>query len=267
MKTKTKFAMMFLLFTVVASTVAAYGAQSKNIPESRAIFAEETTTTSVPPVTTTTTTTTTATTTKITTVATSTTTETVTTTVTTEAPEKFVLTDEEVAKFMHDYYVECGYSEAQVAGIIGNAEVESGLDPSRAINIYDGGFGLFQLFDCPQRQARFSEYRKQDVGQYLFAQYWGDGCSRFDSREDFESFMRITLDYTFNPDDTAWQTELYGANSPEEAAEVFLVHYERAVGGQGTIEYYAPSAGQLYQGVNSRRESARKWYEYFASEH
>lgn len=50
-----------------------------------------------------------------------------------------------------------------------------------------------------------------------------------------------------------------------EAAEIFLVHYERAVNGSSPIEYYSAYAGRYYQGTSSRREAARRWYNYFTS--
>ena len=40
----------------------------------------------------------------------------------------FVLTDKLVATKMHDYSIGKGFNEAQIAGIIGNAEAESGFD-------------------------------------------------------------------------------------------------------------------------------------------
>lgn len=69
---------------------------------------------------------------------------------TTATPEEFELSDEEVADKIHDYFSEKGYNDAQIAGIVGNAEIESGLEPSRGVS--GGGFGLFQLMDCPQRR-------------------------------------------------------------------------------------------------------------------
>ena len=52
-------------------------------------------------------------------------------------------------------------------------------------------------------------------------------------------------------------------SAPEEAAEIFLVHYERAVNGESPIEYYSPYVGHYYQATKSRREAARRWFEFF----
>ena len=181
----------------------------------------------------------------------------------TEAPEPFELSDEEVADKMHEYFAEKGYSDAQIAGIVGNAEIESGLEPSRGIS--GGGFGLFQLMDCPQRRAMFGAFDAEGVGKYTTSQYWGLDESDFDNAEDFDKFMTVMLDYTMNPDDPTWMSEIQTVDSPEAAAEVFLVHYERAINGGSQIEYYAPYAGRYYQATESRREAARRWYEYFTA--
>ena len=181
----------------------------------------------------------------------------------TNAPEVFVLSDTEVAEKMHDFFSEKGYTDAQIAGIVGNAEIESGLEPSRGVS--GGGFGLFQLMDCEQRREMFAAFDAQGVGKYATSDYWAFGASDFDSAEDFDTYMDVLLDYTMNPDDPAWMEELASAETPEEAAEVFLVHYERAVGGSSPIEYYAPYSGLCYQATGMRRESARRWYEYFTA--
>lgn len=181
----------------------------------------------------------------------------------TEATEEFVLSDTEVADKMHDFFAEKGYNDAQIAGIVGNAEVESGLEPSRGVP--GGGFGLFQLMDCEQRREMLAAFDAHGVGKYATSDYWDFEASDFDTREDFDIFMDIMLDYTMNPNDPTWMNEIACTDSPEEAAEVFLVHYERAVNGGSPIEYYAPYAGACYQATSSRREAARRWYEYYTA--
>lgn len=214
-------------------------------------------------VTTTQTTATTTQTTAMTTAATSSTTIEQTSTTTTEEAENFELTDEEVVNKMRDFFSERGYNDAQIAGIVGNAEIESGLEPSRGVQ--GGGFGLFQLMDCARRQEMLAEFDDQGVGKYATSDYWAFDASNFDTEADFNTFMDVMLDYTMNPDDPTWMEELHAATSPEEAAEIFLVHYERAVNGGSPIEYYSAYAGRYYQGTSSRREAARRWYNYFTS--
>ena len=181
----------------------------------------------------------------------------------TEATEEFVLSSEEVADKMHDFFAEKGYNDAQIAGIVGNAEVESGLEPSRGVP--GGGFGLFQLMDCEQRREMLAAFDAHGVGKYATSDYWDFEASDFDTREDFDTFMDIMLDYTMNPNDPTWMNEISCTDSPEEAAEVFLIFYERAVNGSSPIEYYEPYSGLYYQGTSKRREAARRWYEYFSA--
>ena len=204
-----------------------------------------------------------ATTTRATTTSTTITTAVATTTVTTTAAsESFDFSTDLVADVMHEFFAEKGYDDAQISGIVANAEIESGLQPSRSENGY---FGLFQLMSCPRQYEMLSALEEAGLGKYTQPEYWPDGASNFDSRDDMERFVTIMLDYAMDPNDTAWQTELFNAQSPEEAAEIFLVHYERAVGGDGTIQCYAPYLGCNYQAAEKRRNAARAWFEVFTA--
>ena len=138
---------------------AAETSPTEALAQALADAAEATASTSTAAATTATTSQTTAATTQTaatTTAVTSSTTIEQTSTMTTEEAENFELTDEEVANKMHDFFSERGYNDAQIAGIVGNAEIESGLEPSRGIP--GGGFGLFQLMDCAQRQEMLAEF-------------------------------------------------------------------------------------------------------------
>ncbi len=180
----------------------------------------------------------------------------------TKCEAAFLPTKEIVARRIYDYFEDKGYNTAQIAGIIGNADVESNLNPTRS---GDGRyFGLFMLYDTPQRQAMFDEMERAGVGKYCEEEYWGPEFSAFDSEADFDDFLEIVLDYTCDPNDMRWQTELKNATSPEEAAEIFLVHYERAICGTEEIKFYEPYAGLRYQATDARRKAASKWYEYFS---
>ena len=182
----------------------------------------------------------------------------------TEAPVRYMPSDEEVAEKMHVYFSDKGYSDAQIAGIIGNAEAESGLNPLRFVSDEDfSWFGLFMLVNCPRRDEMFAEFEAQGVDKYTAPEYWNN--REFDSVEDFDKFMTILLDYTMDSADSTWMEEIKNTDNPEEAAEIFLVWYERAFGGDGEIELYEPFKGQAYQGVSRRRELSRRWYEYFVA--
>ncbi len=173
-----------------------------------------------------------------------------------------MLAGDTVAEKIWNYMIEKGYNDAQAAGVVGNAEAESGLNPTRrGDNDY---WGLFQLMHTPQRDAMWNQIAAEGYGEYLDPSYWPAGAVDRIPPDAVDALVRIIMDYTFDPNDTRWQTELKNATSPEEAAEIFLVHYERAFGGNSPIEYYAPYAGQLYQGTSRRREFARKWFDQYS---
>ncbi len=170
-----------------------------------------------------------------------------------------MLPGDTVAEKIWNYMIQKGYNDAQAAGVLGNAEIESGFEPTRrAENDY---WGLFQLMHTPQRDAMWAQIEAEGYGEYLSTAYWPAGSVNSIPPDALDALVRIIMDYTFDPNDTRWQTELKNATSPEEAAEIFLVHYERAFGGNSAIQYYTPYAGQLYQATAQRRDAARKWYD------
>ena len=176
------------------------------LPETLAVITEPAATTSS---TTTTTQASTSTTTSSTVVATTVATEPETEPETEAPTDNFELTEEMVVDKMYDFFADKGYTDAQIAGIVGNAQMESGLEPSRSVT--GDYFGLFMLCDCPQRQAMFDEMDRQGVGKYTNPEYWGVGESDFDSAEDMEKFLDIMLTYTMNPNDDRWMTEPHNA--------------------------------------------------------
>lgn len=186
---------------------------------------------------------------------------------TTTEPEEFILSHEIVANKMHDFFSKKGYSDAQIAGIIANAEKESDLDPLRFIldSNNRSWFGLFMLMECPRRDEMFAEFDAQGLGKYTSSDYWVQDAKSFDNFDDFNKFMDIFLTYTMNPDDPLWMDEIRNAEAPEEAAEIFLVCYERAFGGEDQIEFYEPFKGRYYQNASGRRAAARRWYNYFTA--
>ena len=167
-----------------------------------------------------------------------------------------------VAEKIWNYMIQKGYNDAQAAGVVGNAEAESGLNPTRrGDNDY---WGLFQLMHTAQRDAMWAQISAEGYGEYLDPSYWPAGAVDRIPPDAVDALVRIIMDYTFDPNDTMWQTELKNATTPEEAAEIFLVHYERAFGGNSTIQYYSPYVGRLYQAADRRREFARKWFDEFS---
>jgi hypothetical protein len=66
------------------------------------------------------------------------------------------------------------------------------------------------------------------------------------------------------PDDISWIDAIKETNDPETAAEIFLVTFERAVGGDDPIRLYPPYMGLLYQGTTARRNFAKQVYDEYS---
>lgn len=156
-----------------------------------------------------------------------------------------------------NYFVQHGFTDAQAAGILGNAMVESGLEPTRASN--DTFWGLFQ-WGFGRKDTLFAKLRDAGLGQYTSSEYWGSGASNKISGPDFDRVLAVELDHTLSEKDRNWQSEIKKQNTPEAAAEVFLTLFERAVNGKSEILYYEPFVGQLYQGTKKRRDYAREYF-------
>jgi predicted esterase len=170
-----------------------------------------------------------------------------------------------IAEKIWNFYIDKGYNDAQVAGILGNANAESGLTPTRSV---DGSFyGLFQ-WGYGRRVQLFERMQAEGLGKYLDAEYWGAGAEEKIPADDLDHIIQVELEHSFDENDTKWQTELKTATTPEEAAEIFLVHFERAVANGYTpttlIEYYTPYIGIPYQGTKQRRDFAKEFYEEYS---
>lgn len=169
---------------------------------------------------------------------------------------------------MWNYYVGKGFNDAQTAGILGNAFVESGFTITRASN--SSYWGLFQWYKeyVPKLIQNIND---AGLGKYMDSQYWPDGGDESIPEGDRDALLQILLDYTM--DESTW-LEDWGeiikqkngdAHEPEYAAEVFLVHYERAIGGTEPLLYYnSPLSSAPYQGTITRREKARELFEQYS---
>lgn len=160
-----------------------------------------------------------------------------------------------------NYFVNHGFTDAQTAGILGNAMVESGLEPTRASN--GNYWGLFQ-WGFGRKDKLFTKLKNAGLSQYTNNEYWGSGSSKKISGSDFDRVLATELDFTLSETDRNWQSEIKKQNTPESAAEVFLTLFERAVNGKSEILYYKPFVGQLYQGTKKRRDYAKKYYKEYS---
>lgn len=160
-----------------------------------------------------------------------------------------------------NFFIEQGFNDAQVAGILGNAQAESGFSPTRSSS---GSFwGIFQWGGGRKDNVQ-NKIREAGLEQYLDSQYWPAGADEKIPAADYDALLQIELEYTMSEQDYDWQNELKTSNTPEEAAEIFLVLFERAVNGESEVLYYAPFAGLLYQGTAIRREAATAFYKQYS---
>lgn len=165
------------------------------------------------------------------------------------------------AEKIWNYFISKGFTDAQTAGILGNAMGESSLEPTRASN--DSYWGLFQ-WGGGRKDSLFAKMTEAGLSQYLSSDYWGSGASKNIPQADLDKILQVELDFTMSEQDMDWQNEIKKANTPEMAAEIFLVLFERAVGGSSEILYYSPYAGLLYQGTKTRRDAAKQFFDQYS---
>ena len=166
-----------------------------------------------------------------------------------------------------NFYINQGFNDAQVAGILGNGITESGTSPSRSV---DGSYiGLFQWY-VGYNHELIERINAAGLGQYIGPEYWAAEADKKIPAAERDKLIEIELQYTMDGNNTEWIEPMRGATTPEEAAEVFLVHFERAVyvpayaNACSPIEYYGPYKGILYQGTKHRRQGARETYDNYA---
>lgn len=171
------------------------------------------------------------------------------------------LSGNDTAEKIWNFFIQQGFNDAQTAGLLGNGMAESGLGPTRSSN--GNYWGLFQ-WGGGRRVSLQKKVEEAGLGQYLSSEYWASGADKKIPEADFDKLLQIELEHTMSEKDLNWQEEIKKTNSPQEAAEIFLVLFERAVGGDSPIEYYSPYAGQLYQGTKHRRDFAQEYFEKYA---
>lgn len=171
------------------------------------------------------------------------------------------LAGSDVPEKIWNFYISEGFTDAQVAGILGNGMAETGNEPTRASN--STYWGLFQ-WSYGRKEKLFAKFREAGLEKYTSSEYWGVGGYKKIPEADLDNLLRIELEDTLTDNLFDWQGELKKQNQPEAAAEVFLTLFERAVGGSDTIIYYAPFVGVKYQAASKRREYAREYYDKYS---
>ena len=171
------------------------------------------------------------------------------------------LSGDNITEKVWNYFIDQGFTDAQVAGIIGNGMAESGLQPTRASNA--SYWGMFQ-WGGGRKDSLFSKLREAGLEKYTSSEYWPSGAFENIPANDLDRILQVELDHTMSEKDLDWQNEIKKATTPEMAAEIFLVLFERAVNGESEVLYYAPYAGRLYQGTKARRDFAKEAYDKYA---
>ena len=168
-----------------------------------------------------------------------------------------MLNGKDIDEKIWNFFIEQGFTDAQTAGILGNAKVESGPGATRASN--SSYWGLFQ-WGGGRKDRLFAKLKEVGFDKYTSKEYWGSDAEKKMPQDDYDGILRVELEFTMSEKDLNWQEEIKKATSPEMAAEIFLVLFERAVGGNSEIKYYAPYAGRLYQATERRREFAKEYF-------
>ncbi len=129
------------------------------------------------------------------------------------------LTGNSVVEKAWNYFVGQGFDDAQVAGILGNAQMESGFSVTRSST--GSYWGIFQ-WGGGRRDALEAKVRAAGLERYLDSSYWAAGAAESIPAGDQDELLRVSLDHAMSETDHDWQNEIKSATSPEEAAEVRL---------------------------------------------
>ncbi len=169
-----------------------------------------------------------------------------------------VLAGNDTAEKIWNYFVGKGFNDVATAGLLGNAMAESSLNP---VNSNGSTLGIFQWLGG-RRTSLEAKIAEAGLSKYIDGSY----ISRPDDipPADFDKLLQVELDFAMSENDGDWQSIIKQASSVEEAAEIFLVLFERAVDGESAIEYYQPFMGKLYQGTKARRDYAKEYYDKYS---
>lgn len=165
------------------------------------------------------------------------------------------------AEKIWNFYIQNGFTDAQAAGILGNAMAETTLEPTRSSS--GSHWGLYQWSDGRQASL-FSKISEAGLSQYTSSEYWPAGASEKIPESDFDKLLQIELEFSISENSFNWQDEIKKQNQPEAAAEVFLTLFERAVGGSDPIKYYSPFIGIKYQATSKRRDYASEYFKEYS---
>lgn len=183
-----------------------------------------------------------------------------------------------------NYLIAKGFNDAQAAGIMGNFQAESGMNPVRQSTDNSSCWGIAQICTSSgQYENSRQAFIDAGLGKYLGPGviYSEAGGQEHIPAEDIDKVITTMLDFIFKICDenryiydgtyTEW---LKTAKTPEESAEIFMVTYERAVcyvskwGDRCVRPEHVGSMWDSrydgYQDLHKRRNYAVEFYEKYA---
>lgn len=171
------------------------------------------------------------------------------------------LQGKDTAEKIWNFFYDKGFTDAQIAGILGNAKAETNLGPTRASN--SNYWGLFQ-WGGGRKDSLFKKIREAGLIKYTESEYWAASAEKNIPQDDYDRLLAIELEFAHSENARDWKDEIKKQTMPEAAAEVFLTLFERAVNGESAIIYYQPFINLKYQGAKKRRTYAREYYEQYS---
>lgn len=192
-------------------------------------------------------------------------------------------TDEKV----WNYLISQGFNDAQAAGLMGNFEAESGNNP--VMEVDDSCWGIAMICTWSgQYDASRQAFRDAGLGKYVGhpTEYSGYEGDKNIPSDDLDKVIQIMVGWIIkicnSSNDLPWldgktYTEwIKTAQTPEEAAEMFAVTYERPVCFSNSTwgsrcvrpehigNNWDQSNGNGYQDLDRRRDYAREFYEKYS---
>ncbi len=173
-----------------------------------------------------------------------------------------------------------GFTEVQVAAIMGNAYVESNYTPSAHEASNPHYWGLFQWGDNESADyiwinKLYPILKEKGYSKYIDdSRYWKYLTDNAEGKlmplEDLRGMLEVEMQFAMDYGAAAgksWITEIKKADTIPLATEIFLVKFEGATGlghgGDGYIEHYTPYKGRAYQDVHKRIAAAEEAYSKF----
>lgn len=176
------------------------------------------------------------------------------------------------------FFINQGFNEIQVAGIMGNAYTESNFTPSAHSSDNPHMWGLFQWTDQYPSEGWNRLYpilQEKGYSKYIEdRQYWKYLSDNAEGKlmpiEDLRGMLEVEMQFAMEYGGAAgksWIDEIKKADTIPLATEIFLVKLEGATGlghnGDGYISHYDKYKGRAYQDVQKRITAAEEAYSKF----